>query len=146
MTPSLDAGRLGIYEAAIRSQIEFVDETVWIFDRICADADGATAAGAECPDAFTPAEQDALLQALADVPHVRFIGDTETLTQRIFDGKERGQIVWVGPVVERDGRFEVAASHYCGGLCGGGSVWVVEREEHGWTITDPAPGHAVWIS
>jgi hypothetical protein len=31
-------------------------------------------------------------------------------------------------------------------LCGGGSAWVVERKEHEWTITGPAPGQAVWIS
>jgi hypothetical protein len=143
---SLDERRLGIYEAAIRNQIEFTNENVWILERICTDADGADGGHGECADAFSPAEQDALLRALVDVPEVRFVEHTEALTQRIFEGKEHGQIVRVGPIVERDGRVEVAASHYCGGLCGGGSVWVVERGEDGWTVTGPAPGHGVSIS
>jgi hypothetical protein len=142
----LDERRLSIYEAAIRSQIEFRDEKVWIFDRICTDAEGPGDGDGECPDAFSPAEQDALLRALADMPSVRFVEDTEALTQRIFDGKEHGQIVRVGPIVEGDGRVELAASHYCGGLCGGGSVWLVERDEDGWMVTGPVPGHGVWVS
>lgn len=145
-SPGLDARRLGIYEAAIRNQIEFKNEKVWIFDRICSDAEGTGGGQGECLDTFTPAEQDELLRALADVPSVRFVEDTDALTRWIFDGREHGQIIRVGPILERDGHIEVAASHYCGGLCGGGSVWLVEPDEDGWTVDGPAPGHGVWIS
>jgi hypothetical protein len=139
--------RLRIYDAVIRSQIEFRNERVWIFDRICPNAGRGRAGGGDgrCPEEFSPAEQDALLEALTDVPSVQFV-DTGRLTERIFDGKEHGQIVRVGPIVERGGRVEVPASHYCGGLCGGGSVWSVERGEDGWTVTGPAPGHGAWVS
>jgi hypothetical protein len=95
-SPGLDARPLGIYEAAIRNQIEFKNEKVWIFDRICSDAEGTGGGQGECLDAFTPAEQDELLRALADVPSVRFVEDTDALTRRIFDGRERGQIIRVG--------------------------------------------------
>jgi hypothetical protein len=143
-----DQYRLRIYEAVIRSQIEFGDQRVWVLDRICPNAGRGGAGGGhgKCPEAFSPGEQDALLEALTDVPTVRFVHDTRPLTQRIFDGRRHGQIVRVGPIVERGGRVEVPASHYCGGLCGGGSVWSVERDEDGWTVTGPAPGHGAWVS
>jgi hypothetical protein len=145
-SPSIDAERLGIYEAVIRSQIEFDEERVWIYDRICEGAEGPGSAEGTCPDAFSPDEQQALLQALSDVPHVEFVSGTDALTDRIFNGEVTGQIIRVGPIVERDDDVEVAGSHYCGGLCGGGSVWLVREAGDGWEVTGPAPGHGTWIS
>jgi hypothetical protein len=145
-SPSIDPQRLGIYEAVIRDQIEFKSEHVWIYEQICNDAEGPSSGHGSCPDLFSDDEQAALLAALSDVPDVEFVSDTADLTDRIFNGDIAGQIVRVGPIVERDGGFEVAASHYCGGLCGGGSTWLVRQAGDGWEVTGPAPGHGVWIS
>jgi hypothetical protein len=142
----VDGRRLGIYEAVIRSQIEFRNENVWIFDRICGGADGAAAPAGPCPDRFSAAEQEAIVTALTEIPHVEFVDATGALTHRIFDGTEHGQIVRVGPIVERDGHVEVEASHYCGNVCAGGSVWAVEPDGDGWRVTGPAPGHGVGMA
>jgi hypothetical protein len=145
-SPSIDPQRVGIYEAVVRSQIEFRGEHVWIYDQICEDAEAAGESDGRCPEAFSADEQRALLEALSDVRKVEFVSNTAGLTDRIFDGDVAGQIIRVGPIVERNDRIEVAASHYCGGLCGGGSTWHVRQTADGWEVIGPAPGHGVWIS
>ena len=145
-SPSIDPERLGIYEAVIRNQIEFKGQHVWIYDQICEDAEGPGRSKGPCPDAFSQDEQEALLQALSDVPRIEFVSETDALTDRIFKGDATGQIIRVGPIVEREGDVEVAASHHCGGLCGGGSTWLVQQADDGWRVSGPAPGHGAWIS
>lgn len=139
-----DPRRLAIYEAVIRDQVEWTGETVWIFERLCADAEGPDVRG-PCPESFTQAERSALSDALADLGRIRFVSQAEPIVDRIFD-EGGGFLVRAGPIDGDGDRVEVPASHYCGGLCGGGSLWVVERTGEGWDVTGPVPGHGVWIS
>ncbi len=141
----VDGRRVAIYEAVIRHEVKFPDQPVAIDIRLCDDA-GSPGAGGSCPGAFTSAEQEALLERLADLPSVEFVEDVETVVDRIFQGGG-GQLVRLGPIIEKKGdEVWVPGSHYCGGLCGGGSVWVVEETDRGWEVTGPAPGAGVWIS
>jgi len=140
---AIDERRLGIYEAVIRSLVEWKDGPVYVYERLCADA-GSPSEHASCPGAFSVEEQRALTDALADLS-VTFVADDRPVVEEIFDGGG-GDLIRVGPIAEEDGEVQVPGSHYCGGLCGGGSVWVVEETDAGWKVTGPAPGEGVWIS
>ncbi len=140
----VDQRKIAIYEAVIRAQVEFKEDPVYIYTRLCEKA-GDPGGKQDCPDALSPEEQDALLTALSDYSPLAFVSETGDITDRILGG-EGGQLIHLGPIAEVDGRIQVPGSHYCGGLCGGGSTWVVEETAEGWEVTGPAPGEGVWMS
>jgi hypothetical protein len=142
-SPSVDARKIAIYEAVVRSLAEFPTErTVSIYDRVCADA-GAAGGAKDCSSVFSQDEQAALLRALSDWPSVEFVSRTEQLEKDIFNGKG-GMLVRLGPITEDGDKVDVPASEYCGGLCGRGGVWVVEQGSGGWSVTGSVGG--TWIS
>lgn len=143
--PQVDERRVEIYAAVIRDVVEFQDVTVYVWTQICEGADGVGDT-APCPEALTADEQTAVASLLAnEISDVRFVDQTEAVAQGIFDGNG-GELVRLGPITQVDGRVQVPGSHHCGGLCGGGSIWVVEETGGDWRVTGPAPGHGVWIS
>lgn len=143
-TVAQDERTVAIYEAVIRDQVEWRGDPVWIFDRLCRGA-GDARRGGRCPESLSQSQKRALSAALADLGPIRFVSVTDPVVDQIFAGK-RGFLVRLGPIDGRGDRVQVAASHYCGGLCGGGSTWVVQRADAAWKVSGPAPGSAVWIS
>lgn len=134
----VDARRIDIYEATIRSLFETEGwyDPVFIDERVCENTgDPAEEPGTACAE-LTSAEQTALLEALSDLPSVEFTSRAERITQQIFDGKIRGAgLLAVGPIVGDGDRVEVGGSAYCGGLCGHWMTLVVERTGAGWVVT-----------
>ena len=56
-------------------------------------------------------------------------------------------VAWVGPPEDRDnGTYWTEAGETCGGLCGHGGIYVLERQSDGWVSTGNAPGTGMWIS
>ena len=54
--------------------------------------------------------------------------------------------MWVGPLDEVDRGFWSVAGTVCGGLCGSGGTFVLERHGGAWEVTGNAPGTSMWIS
>ncbi len=140
----VDQRKIAIYEAVVRSQTEFKQDPVYIYVKLCEDAGGA-GSPTDCSGALSPEEQDALAAALSDYSSLAFVSEIGDITEHIFKG-EGGQLIRLGPIAEVGGRIQVPGSHYCGGLCGGGSTWVVEDTTEGWKVAGPVPGEGVWIS
>jgi hypothetical protein len=137
--PEPDPDRVEIYSTAFRelAATEGWFDPVLLDARICPDA-GDVGAEAEqpCREAFTEAEQAAILSELADLPNVRFVADAERITERIFEGGLQGAGLLSVAEIDGDGdRVEVGGSAYCGGLCGHWMTLVVERGADGWAVT-----------
>jgi hypothetical protein len=151
-TPAIDQARIAIYEATLRhlagSGFGGDWKTVFINARICRGAGSATERR-DCKDRFNPEEQDELLERLSDLKgEVRFVAPEELdrVIESIFEGESGDVLLHVGPIETRGGGVDVAGSHYCGGLCAGGAVWMLEESTDGWTVTGPNPKYGVWIS
>ena len=140
--------RVGIYAAVASSVIEFRDETIWIWTSLCPNAGEPEEVRLTDCEELTADEQEALAASLENLK-VRFVDDPQEISDRIFGGQAVGdELVKLGPIELVDGRIQVPGSHYCGGLCAGGSVWVVEHDGStgAWTVTGTAPGAGIWIS
>jgi hypothetical protein len=141
----IDERRVGIYEAALRGlhSTEGWYDPLIIDERICI---GAGSADTEidhrnCPDRFSPGEQHALLQALSDLPNVRFTSNAPHITRRIFRGEiENAGLLSLAPISGSGDRVEVAGSAYCGGLCGHWMTMVIERKGDSWKFTGTVGG------
>jgi hypothetical protein len=138
-SPAVDARKIAIYEAAIRSLAgtEGWFDPVLIDERICAGAgDPMTVIGTPCEGRFSEDEQTALLSSLGDLPGVRFVANGADVTHRIFDGGLKGAgLIGVGPIVGDGDQVEVPGKSYCGGLCGHWMTLVVENGDQGWSVT-----------
>ena len=140
--------RIGVYAAVASSVIEFRDETIWIWTRLCPNAEGPEQVRETDCEELRADDQEALAASLGDL-RVRFVDDPQEISDRIFGERAAGdELVKLGPIELVEGRIQVPGSHYCGGLCGGGSVWVVEQDGStgAWTVTGTAPGAGIWIS
>ena len=66
---------------------------------------------------------------------MRFIEDpTPLYDDRWMQGPPRDIVVTLGPIVERGDEVRVGASYGCGGLCGAGSTYVLERRADTWSV------------
>ena len=140
LAPEPDPDRVEIYSKAFRelAGTEGWFDPVLLDERICPDTGDISGDGEPepCREAFTEAEQAAILSELADLPNVRFVADAERITERIFEGDLQGAGLLSVAEIDGDGdRVEVGGSAYCGGLCGHWMTLVVERGADGWTVT-----------
>jgi len=138
--PAVDPDRVEIYSSAFRelAATEGWFDPVLLDERICPDSGevGGDAEEQPCREAFTEAEQAAILAELADLPNVRFVADSERITERIFEGDLQGAGLLSVAEIDGDGdHVEVGGSAYCGGLCGHWMTLVVERGAEGWAVT-----------
>ena len=100
----LDQRRMDVYEAAIRGlyDTEGWYDPVIIDKRICADAASTSADGKDtCRDAFSDEEQQVVVDALSDLPSVRFTSRAHVVRKRILRGSGSAGLLSVGPI---DGR------------------------------------------
>lgn len=137
-SPEADPDRVQIYSSAFRelAATEGWFDPVLLDERICTDSGVSGDADETCREAFTEAEQAAILSELADLPNVRFVTDAERITDRIFEGDLQGAgLLSVGEIDGDGDRVEVGGSAYCGGLCGHWMTLVVERGNNGWAVT-----------
>lgn len=114
-----------------------MDRGVLLDERICPDAGDVGGGGQPAPwQAFTEAEQAAILSELADVANARFVGDAKQVENRIFEGELQGAgLLTVGEIDGDDDRVEVGGRSYCGGLCAHWMTLVLERGPDGWSVT-----------
>jgi hypothetical protein len=70
--------------------------------------------------------------------------EVEDLTQKIFKGTAKGEIwKFSSPIVAPDGKAAVMVEFYCGGLCGGGSIFILEKKSGAWKVIDTID---LWMS
>lgn len=96
-----------------------------------------------CPDRLSEDEQAAIEAAFPN-RKVHFIEGTDVGGDRVLNSE--AQVAWLGPPMVAKGRIQVVGSEVCGGLCGHGSVWLVEETNGQWQVTGTAPGYGSWIA
>jgi hypothetical protein len=146
--PQIDQTRMGIYESLSRELVG-TEEVEWkkivIVSKLCANAGGAE--GPEvCDDSLSVAEQDDLAGRLKDLgPTVTFVEDpTPLYDDEWMTGAPATLVLRLGTITERDAGVEVGGSYGCGGLCGGGTTYLLEEKTDGWEVVGTTG--PVWIA
>jgi hypothetical protein len=136
--PQLDETRLGIYESMARELVG-VERIEWkkivIVSKLCANAGGAE--GPEgCDDALSSAEQDELARRLGDLgTKVTFVEDpTPLYDDGWMTGPPEILVLRLGTITERGDGVQLGGSYGCGGLCGGGTTYLLEQTADGWEV------------
>jgi hypothetical protein len=149
------ADTAAIYAAVIRQLYEvdnsFEQPPNWPYLYILSETDDSIAGLGEVEPSETipPAAQAAITDLLADLPaEITWIESWDDAPIEEEGGAVRagdGVIVTLGNIHPTDeDTVEVPSGLYCGGLCGTGMTYVVEREGDAWVVmgvTGP-----VWIS
>jgi len=136
--PPLDETRLGIYESTARELVR-AEEIEWkkivIVSRLCENAGGADEPKG-CDDELTIAEQDELARRLGDLgPPITFVEDpTPLYDEDWMTGAPETLVLRLGTISETGDRVEVGGSYGCGGLCGGGTTYLLEEKTGGWEV------------
>jgi hypothetical protein len=137
--PQLDETRLGIYESTARELVG-AEKIEWkkivIVSRLCENA-GAGDVPKGCDDELSAAEQDELALRLDDLgPPISFVEDpTPLYDEGWMTGAPETLVLRLGTIVESGDGVEVGGSYGCGGLCGGGTTYVLEEKPSGWEVT-----------
>ena len=119
----VDVRRVGIYEEAFRSlyATEGWYTPVILDERICIGGSPGTQPDGTCPDRFSAVEQQAILEALSDLPHVGFTNDAASVARQIFhDDIHDAGLLSVGPISGTGDRVEVQAASTAAGLAANG--------------------------
>jgi hypothetical protein len=137
--PQLDEIRLGIYESTARELVG-AEQVEWkkivIVSRLCENAGGADVPEG-CDDELSAPEQDELALRLADLgPPISFVEDpTPLYDEDWMTGAPETLVLRLGTIVESGDGVEVGGSYGCGGLCGGGTTYVLEEKAGSWEVT-----------
>ena len=146
--PQLDQTRMGIYESLARELVG-AEKAEWkkivIVSELCANAGGAE--GPEgCDDSLSAPEQDELAKRLGDLgPRISFVEDPTPLYDEAWmTGPPETLVLRLGTITERGDGVEVGGSYGCGGLCGGGTTYLLEEKAGGWEVVGTTG--PVWIA
>jgi hypothetical protein len=113
------------------------DRPILIRRLICDGAEDPVTTNDDCHDAFTDAEQTAILEQL------RPLGEGDVRFFDEFDGPGRVRL-WVGPLEPRGDGYVVGGGMVCGGLCGSGGTFRLSPDPNGgWTVT---PADMRWVA
>jgi hypothetical protein len=141
-TGAVDEQRLGVYEAMIRKLVEpddfGADEDavpIVIHAKLCSHLRGSG-----CPGRISQPEQEALAERLGDLGPVQFVDG--------FDAGEEGarSILLLGPIHETPDGLRVEGGHWCGSLCAGGTMYIVEQLDSGYRVVGKDLTYGSWIS
>jgi hypothetical protein len=148
--PQLDQTRMGIYEGLARELVG-TEKVEWkkivIVSKLCANAGGAEGPKG-CDDALTVAEQDDLAQRLGDLgPAISFVEDpTPLYDDKWMSGPPETLVLRLGTITDRDAGVEVGGSYGCGGLCGGGTTYLLEETGTAGTWEVTGTTGVTWIA
>jgi hypothetical protein len=137
--PQLDQTRMGIYESLARELVG-TEKIEWkkmvIVSKLCDNA-GDAEGPKGCDDALSVAEQNDLAQRLGDLgPSVTFVEDpTPLYDDEWMSGPPETIVLRLGTITESGDGVEVGGSYGCGGLCGGGTTYLLEEKTGGWEVT-----------
>jgi hypothetical protein len=144
----IEAARIDIYESLARELVgaEAVEwKRIVIVSELCENA-GEPRQMRGCDDILSTAEQDELAGRLDDLaPTISFTEDPTSLyDEEWFNGAPEIIVLRLGTIEEKDDGVEVGGSFGCGGLCGSGTTYLLERTDDGWEVVGTTgPG---WIA
>jgi hypothetical protein len=148
--PKLDQTRLGVYEALSRELIGaegpgFHWKKIVIVTKLCPNA-GEPEEPRGCGDELSADEQAALSSRLQDLQTpIEFVEDpTPLYDENWLSGQSKTLVLRLGTISAQGDGVAVGGSHGCGGLCGGGTTYLLEEKASGWKVVGTTGG--MWIS
>ena len=136
-TVAVDDRRVGVYEAMIRELVlKERDALIAVNAELC-----SYLRGGRCNDRIVQAEQDVLATRLQDLGQVVFV---DGLGRTSEEGTRR--ITLLGPIIDAPDGLRVEGGYWCGSLCAGGAMYIVERTDSGYKVVGTDPSYGSWIS
>jgi hypothetical protein len=151
-----EADAAAIYAAVVRQLYEvdhsFDQPPNWPYLYILGETDDSIAGLGEigASESIPPAAQEAITEMLADLPaEITWVESWDDVPVEEEGGAVRegnGVIFTLGNIHPTDDEdtVEVPSGLYCGGLCGTGMTYIVERQGDMWVVTGVTG--PVWIS
>jgi hypothetical protein len=133
---------VAIYAAVIRHMTAEQGQAsgypvIYVLDRLDpAASDPEADEGASTP--IPKQDQEAIVQALAEVGKIEFIADPDAVIGPESEGgrvKDGGILITLGPIEAGDARVLVPASSYLGNLAASWQTWVLEERDGSWLVT-----------
>lgn len=133
--PSTEADiQVGVYEAMIRRLADpHGSKPIYVSAELCPMLSDPP--GASCADRISRADQQALIERLADLGTVAF-----------QHGGDAVPVILLGPIIEKPDGLRVEGGTVCGSLCGSGSMYIVVPTETGYEVTGTDDSYGSWIS
>ena len=148
--PTFDETRLGIYEALTREVVGaegpgFEWKRIVIVSKLCENA-GQPDQPKGCTDELSADEQAELASRTEGLaPKIEFIADpTPLYDDRWLSGQSQTLVVHLGTIADHGDGVAVGGSHGCGGLCGGGTTYLLEEKASGWEVVGTT--RSMWIA
>ena len=116
-----------VYQAVMGDTVD----SPWISDEVCAKAQASPGSDTGPCEPMDPEVRAALAEA---IPGASFTSDPDEVQDRLFE--RGGGVIWfLGPIEGEGDEVKVPASYYCGGLCAGGTVHLMELVDGEWIET-----------
>ena len=110
-----------------------------VLSQLCDEAGQGLDAPETCLDRLTDVEQSEIASQLVDLARlVRFVNANENQFEIEWTEPEPHLLVRLGPIEVTNGQVHVGADMACGGTCGAGANFVLERVSAAWEVTDRA--------
>lgn len=139
-TPSETSPRVAIYETMIRHLVDPKGaQPIYVTTKVCGML---MKAKTECPDPLSIEEQEALLPMLDDLGDIEFRDEGDPPLPL----DEPIQEILLGPIVHKLDGLRVEGGSVCGGLCGTGSVYVLDETGGGYQVTGIDHTYGTWIA
>jgi hypothetical protein len=142
-SPAVDERRVGVYEAMIR---ELVDpradgKVIYVNSKLCSYLGTRGDDLGRCPDLIAPDEQRVLVDRLIDLGPVEFV-------DAFGVGRVESPVTLLGPIIDSPDGLRVEGGYWCGPLCAGGSMYVVELvgSGSGYEVVGTDDSYGSWIS
>jgi hypothetical protein len=139
--PSESSPRLAVYETLIRYLVDPEgSQPIYVLSDLCFQL--MKSDDVNCPEHLSSEEQQELTVRLQDLGDIVFRShdDPGPSPDEVF------QEILLGPIVEKPDGLRVEGGSVCGGLCGTGSVYVLEATEDGYQVTGKDDQYGTWIA
>ena len=142
-SPTVAGGdrRVGVYEAMIRELVREKerDAPIAVNAEVCSYLRGGRSGG--CSDRIVRAEQDVLATRLQDLGQVVFVDGLGGTSE---EGVRR--LTLLGPIIDTPDGLRVEGGYWCGPLCAGGNMYIVERTDSGYEVVGQDRSYGSWVS
>jgi hypothetical protein len=132
--------RIDVYEALVRHLADpRGPKPIYVVSDLCFEL---MRGEQRCPDHLSRDEEQELGARLRDLGDIVFRRDDEPGPSP----EESFQQILLSPIVDKPDGLRVEGGVVCGGLCGSGSVYVLEETEDGYEVTGTDDTYGSWIS
>ncbi len=138
---TVDERRVGVYESMIRELVDPAPagESIYVDRKLCSHLGTGDDFGG-CSDRISPEEQAVLAERLVDLGQVEFVDGVGEA------GQDETPVTLLGPIIDTPDGLRVEGGYWCGPLCAGGQMYIVEPVGSVFEVTGTDHTYGSWIS